>query len=171
MSLRRVHGFTLLELMVTVAVLAILAGIAYPGFQATLRSNRVAAANNEVVGLVNLARSEAIRSGRGGGLCGSSDGAACDGTWSSGMLAFADTDADGTQGATEIALRFVTLGPRLQVAGPPDEIAFDGRGRRRASSNQQITLRPETCSRNAPQRRVLTVNASGQVRSLKGPCE
>ena len=96
MSLRRQNGFTLVELMVTVAVLAIVAAIAFPSFQGTLRSNRVASANNEVLGLLSLARSEAIRSNRGGGVCGSSDGASCDGSWSAGMLAFTDTDGDGT---------------------------------------------------------------------------
>lgn len=61
MSLRRQNGFTLVELMVTVAVLAILSTIAYPSFQSTIRSNRVATTTNELIASLALARSEAIK--------------------------------------------------------------------------------------------------------------
>lgn len=66
MSLRRQNGFTLVELMVTVAVLAILSTIAYPSFQSTIRSNRVATTTNELIASLALARSEAIKNTRGG---------------------------------------------------------------------------------------------------------
>ncbi|WP_349984786.1 GspH/FimT family pseudopilin [Stenotrophomonas sp. WHRI 8082] len=170
MSLRRIKGFTLLELMVTVAVVAILAGIAFPSFESTIRSSRVAAAHNELIGLLNLARSEAIRSGRGGGVCASTDGATCSGSWGSGALAYADTNGDGSKGASEVALRFVTSNDKLVVTGPDAGISFDGRGRRRASTDQQITMKPSTCSPNVQQQRVFTVNASGQVSSVKEEC-
>ena len=49
MSPYRQSGFTMVELMVTVAVLAILAGIALPSFQASLRSNRAATTRANVV--------------------------------------------------------------------------------------------------------------------------
>ena len=66
MSLRRQNGFTLVELMVTVAVLAILSTIAYPSFQSTIRSNRVATTTNELIASLALARSEAIKNTHGG---------------------------------------------------------------------------------------------------------
>ncbi len=74
MSLRRADGFTLVELMVTVAMLAILSAIAFPSFQSTLRSNRVATATNEMIAAIALARSEAVRNNRGSSICASSDG-------------------------------------------------------------------------------------------------
>lgn len=43
-------GFTLIELMVTIAVAAVLLGIAVPSFQDMLERNRVAAQTNEVLG-------------------------------------------------------------------------------------------------------------------------
>ncbi|NIJ69564.1 GspH/FimT family pseudopilin [Xanthomonas sp. 60] len=170
MSLRRPAGFTLVELMVTVAVVAILAAIAFPSFQTTLRSNRVATANNEILGLVNLARSEAIRSGRGGGVCGSTNGGACDGAWGQGLLAFTDPEGEGTLGDAGTALRFMAVNPDTQITGPDEEIAFDGRGRRRASADQVISLRPRTCTENMAQQRELVINASGQLRSSKAEC-
>lgn len=119
MSLRREIGFTLIELMVTIAVVAVLAAIAFPSFQSTIRSSRVSSTNNEVLGLLSLARSEAIRSNRGGGVCGSSDGASCDGGWSGGMLAFADANGDGALSAGETVLRFVSGNPKLKITGRP----------------------------------------------------
>ena len=59
MSLRRSNGFTLIELMVTMAVLAVLVAVGFPNFLSVIRSNRVVAANNEALGLLSLARNHA----------------------------------------------------------------------------------------------------------------
>lgn len=57
--LKRIRGFTLVEIMVTVAVLAILAGVAAPAFQNMIAASRVTAVTNELLELVALAQSEA----------------------------------------------------------------------------------------------------------------
>ncbi|APO90135.1 Tfp pilus assembly protein FimT/FimU [Xanthomonas euvesicatoria pv. euvesicatoria] len=167
----RSRGFTLIELMVTVAVLAIVASIGYPSFQGVLRSNRAAAANNELMALLNLSRTEAIRNGQGGGVCGSSNGTSCDGSWSGGVMAWSDSNGNGTFDAGEAVLRYSTGNPRLVVQGPTTGtvIAFDARGRRRAAADQKVTLQPDQCG-GQPLRRSLTVNASGQIRSKKEAC-
>ena len=54
-------GLTLIELMVTLTVLAILATIGIPSLAELIRSNRVTAQTNELVAVVHLARTEAIR--------------------------------------------------------------------------------------------------------------
>lgn len=58
---RRVSGITLLELMIVIAIIAIAATIAAPSIQDLLRNNRVAAQNNELIALITLAKSQAIR--------------------------------------------------------------------------------------------------------------
>lgn len=57
----RTKGFTLLELMVTIAIVAILLAIGVPSFQSFIMNNRLTAQANDFVSALNLARSEAIK--------------------------------------------------------------------------------------------------------------
>lgn len=82
-SRRRPTGFTLVELMITVAVLAVVLAIAVPSFRDMINRNRLVSTANEISGALNLARMEAIRRNRRVELCPSTDGATCSGNnWS-----------------------------------------------------------------------------------------
>lgn len=63
-SVRSQRGFTLLELMIVVAIAAILAAIAVPAFDSFVDRNRLTAATNDVIGGLNFARSEAASRGK-----------------------------------------------------------------------------------------------------------
>ncbi|MCC7635563.1 GspH/FimT family pseudopilin [Stenotrophomonas rhizophila] len=170
MSARRSKGFTLVELMVTLVVLGVLAAIAFPNFTSTIRSNRVSTSNNEIMGMLALARSEAVRNKQGAGICASTKGTACDGTWSDGLMAWSDLDGNGSFNGGDTVLRFAQGSPELAVTGSaPALIAFDARGRRRSAANQQIALAPVKC-KAGESNRTLTVNLSGQVRVARGTC-
>jgi len=90
-------GFTLLELMVTVAMAAIVLTTGVPGFQTIVKNNRLTTATNGLVGALGLARSEAVKRGVRITVCKSADGAACisTGDWSQGWIVFTDLDNDG----------------------------------------------------------------------------
>jgi type IV fimbrial biogenesis protein FimT len=64
MSKYRTNGFTLIELIVTIAVLAIILAIAVPSFQDFFERGRLKGASDGIVALVSTARGEAVKSGR-----------------------------------------------------------------------------------------------------------
>ena len=69
MPRRQNTGFSLIELMVVIAIVAVLLTLGLPSFQSSLRSNRIATTSTELLASLALARSEAVRSTRGGGVC------------------------------------------------------------------------------------------------------
>lgn len=89
------HGLTLLELMVTVAIVAILGALAAPNFQTMIQANRARSVASELMDMLNLARSEAARRGQPVSVCPSSNGSSCSSTstgWDSGWIAFVNED-------------------------------------------------------------------------------
>ena len=67
--MKSVKGFTLIELMVTIAVAAILIGIAVPSFRGLIISNRLNTLSTEMVDAISFARSESIKRNRNIVLC------------------------------------------------------------------------------------------------------
>jgi type IV fimbrial biogenesis protein FimT len=104
---RRSRGFTLIELMVTITVVAILLGLAVPTFREFSQNNSVTAAQNDLVTSFNLARSEALRRNRAVSICATTDGAACgaDTDWSSGWIAFIDRGVIGSVDGDDLILQ------------------------------------------------------------------
>ena len=88
-------GFTLIELMVTVALAAIILTQAVPSFNALVQNNRLISQKNEFISTLNLARSEALKRGTRVTVCASSDQKTCDTTdWEKGWIVFSDRNAD-----------------------------------------------------------------------------
>jgi type IV fimbrial biogenesis protein FimT len=104
---RGAAGMTLLELMVVLAVIAILLVIVPPSLSGLIQRNRVASQINGFVGDLQFARAEAIKQGLPVTVCASSDGVNCKGTasWNTGWIVFADPIAKQTHDATETVLR------------------------------------------------------------------
>ena len=105
------RGFTLVELMVTLAVAAVLAMVAVPGMTQLFRSARLSAQTDQLVSALNLARLEAVKRRQDIQLCGAANPAGatnCTGVavadWTNGWVIFDGVDVmrrfDGKTGLT-----------------------------------------------------------------------
>lgn len=89
------HGFTLIELIVTMAVVAIVLVAGIPALSNMSGSNRLVTQINSLAGSLALARSEAIKSAITVTVCASSNTTSCNvNTWQSGWIVFTDRDKD-----------------------------------------------------------------------------
>jgi type IV fimbrial biogenesis protein FimT len=118
----RARGFTLIELVVTIAVAAILVTVALPNLQTFIKNNRIKTSVGDLAVALNLARSEASKRAGRVTVCVRASDAACGGgnDWSTGWLVFNDANGDGSLDAGEEVLR---------VFGPlPDKVELTAGG-------------------------------------------
>lgn len=94
--MRANRGVTLVELLVAIAILAILTTAAVPALTHWSRSNRLSAGINRFHRALVLARSQAIEHGGHAVVCKSPDGRGCESTagWEQGWLIFLDPAED-----------------------------------------------------------------------------
>ena len=119
MFARARNGFSLIELMVALAVLVILVTVAYPSLQSVTNSNRLTAAANESMAMLQNARLEAIRNNRRTVACLSANpqaaAPACSANGATGWIVFLDGDRNGQFSAGERLLRVTTMPTGIQL--------------------------------------------------------
>ncbi|HEB55106.1 MAG TPA: prepilin-type N-terminal cleavage/methylation domain-containing protein [Gammaproteobacteria bacterium] len=91
------YGLTLIELMVTLAVFAIVTVLAFPGFKLYQQNSNRVSQINSMVASFNLARSEAVKRNLPVVVCASADQASCTGAnnWTTGWISFVDSNSNG----------------------------------------------------------------------------
>jgi type IV fimbrial biogenesis protein FimT len=169
----RTSGFTLVELMVTIAIVAILLAVGLPSFQTSLRSNRVATTTNEMLASLSLARTEAIRSTQSSLVC-ARDGAVCGDDWNQGWLVMTDTDGDETY---ETLVKAVDAHPNLRVSmeldgAADDSVVFDRKGRTTdaAGTDRLVEISPDDDDALAAHFRCMDISPVGQVTTRPEAC-
>ncbi len=89
-------GFTIVEIMIAIAIVTILTAVALPSLTQIFARNDLAGITNELIASINQARSEAVTRSTTVVICPSSGGAGCDaGDWESGWLIFIDNNNNG----------------------------------------------------------------------------
>lgn len=161
MNKKNLSGFTLIELMVTLAVVIVVGAVAVPAFMATIRDNRLVANVNEMAHALAYARSEAVRLRGNVTVCASSDGATCSGaaTWENGWIILGDLDADG---ADDLMKAWPALGgdDTVRAHNGATALVFDASG----AVNAPVSL--VFCNEEgASEARAVNVLAIGRVRA------
>lgn len=152
----RTAGFTLVELMVTVAVLGVLAVVAVPAMQGLVNGNRLRAAIGELQAAIQVAKTEAVRRNVPVTLCGSSDGSTCASTtsWTRWVIRGRDP---ATPSDVDVIRSDAPTG-NVQISGPADGIVFRPSGR--IDAQAQLTACLPTTN-PADNQRIVTIMVSG----------
>ena len=101
------QGFSLIELLVTLAIAGILLGVATPWFDTLFSKTHMATTVEELYGDIQFGRTAAIRNGGRMHLCKSNDGASCgtDARWNDGWILFYDENTNKEREKGELVLR------------------------------------------------------------------
>ena len=160
-------GFTLTELMITLAIAGTLVGIAIPSFTSMVTGNRLTTYANELITALNLARSEAIKRGeqvtitrKGGNRQ----------EWESGWDVFVDVDRDNVFNNNDILLRTYDALPsgytlRTGLSTYQDYAGYSPSGLSIVAVNDTFRLCNGTDTATS---RAITVNTIGRARVSTG---
>lgn len=161
----RCRGVTLVELVMTLAIGAILMAIAVPSFQGMMETNRAAGVTNELVRALALTRSEAVTRGVRVTICKTSNPnaatPACDSSsnWTDGWIIFADINSDGDIDADDQVIRVGQISMTdvdIEPRGFSNRLTYTPSGTTAARSFQLII---------GSERRALKINNTGRVRT------
>ncbi len=168
------RGFTLLELLVTIAVAAIILSYGVPSFMDVVRNGRAATNANDFVTALAIARSEAVKRGARVTVCASNDQATCSGDWEDGWIVFADGAAtdDTNPPVVDTVLRvWGTPGgnPAIAITDVNNAssnltwIRFLPRGGARTTAAMPVTFNMEIADCSHLQGRDIELNAVGRT--------
>jgi type IV fimbrial biogenesis protein FimT len=155
-------GFTVIELVMTVAILTVLLTIAAPSLSALVREQRIKSATFDLYASLIFARSEAIKRNRFVAICAmNADGSGCQNSsdWARGWIVFEDEDGNGFPAAVADILKRQDAIADLSVTGTASNVTYQRDGRLRADVADFVVSSPVDSS---VAMRCVRVHLSGQ---------
>lgn len=170
------RGFTLIELMVTIAVAAVLMTVAVPSFVTFQRNAELTSTTNTLIAAMNAARSEAMKRGAFA-MVVPKDGS----SWSSGWIVFLDKDLSQDFDATKDEAIFeqtapssyITVGGSGVAAGSAPYVLYNGSGYSKDKSGGfgaltiSVARNDVGAAQAADQTRRIIIAATGRIRSCR----
>lgn len=148
---RRQRGFTLIEVLITMSIIAIAMAIALPNFRSVSMSATAKAMSNDLVVSLNLARSEAVKGGADVSVTGS--GADWSGGWT-------------VQRGSEILQATVPAKPGYAVRSSLAIVTFNATGSVNGGGAVEIDVCP---TEDTTKSRRINLSAGGAIRSVSAP--
>ncbi|HET6564090.1 MAG TPA: GspH/FimT family pseudopilin [Xanthomonadales bacterium] len=165
------QGFTLLELMIVLAVLAVLLGWGMPSLTQSIRNNQVLAQTNELIAMLHFAKSEALRRNVPDDERVEVSLNPEDGGWSAFVLV---EDAGDPPEGCEVGQLRCSSNTDVLLSGSTEQILFNNRGYIRSEDEdwnpETLFVQHTQCEGNS-QRRRIDITATGQVSSCSLPCD
>ncbi|MGK9065743.1 GspH/FimT family pseudopilin [Pseudomonas sp. SA195] len=155
------RAFTLIELMITLAILAILLAIAAPSFRDTIQNNRTQTIANDLTTALQFARSEAVKRGVRVDICRRAANACADAVdWGNGWLVKVN--------GGDVLRVWEAVGDRDSVSGPNETLTYRPNGLLTKTTDSAFTVAFDNCT-GKPQY-TIALTATGRVTSTKGTC-
>jgi type IV fimbrial biogenesis protein FimT len=157
-------GFTIIELMLVIAIVGVLVAFALPEMRNLMRNQRLKTTSLDLFASLQLARSEAIKRNTSNVLmAGKATGT--DG-WQSGWYVCVDSDSDGTcTTADNVLLEQDPVDASITLAGPAAAVTYARDGRLPSgASAAAFTIKADTNSSTTPMRCV-DIDLSGRPRT------
>lgn len=172
----RQRGFTVIELMVTVAVIAIVSLVAAPNFRGMINGNRLSAVTNDYLALSQAAKMEAIRRGTRVTMCPSDNGTSCNGSdWRRVII----ITADNTVLREVISDTGVVVRPSASISGAnpahrivyrPDGLARPGNATAILTGKLEICINTTRPAQNARRLSISGARASVDAHLTSAAC-
>lgn len=170
---RRPAGFTLVELMVTVAVAALVIGLGVPSLLRMLARHAIAAQAEDLQDAVRIGRGEAMKRSGPVVLCRTEESrptrcAGSGGSWQTWLL-FTDAARSGTFAAGDAVLRrHPDPSGRTTVTADAASLRFEATGIAHADTGSAVFVLSERGASDHAQQRQVCVNPRGEVAIVGG---
>lgn len=142
-------GFTLVELVIVISIVAILGAVAIPSYQSSIANTRMSAEMDKVAMDISFARSEAIKRGNNVAICPTA-GCSADNSWDQGWSVFVDPagDLNGIEESDNILRQEIAFSSKDTLGNTDldDGISFDRNGYTKANGKLVLTESTENDS-------------------------